>query len=202
MESGKPMRPGGEGRMGRDGRPGGPPSEEQMEKVRKRVEMVRIWKLTEALDLDEKTASKLFPVLRKYDKKRMQLQREKFKLMRRTRQMESGRAGEKVDAEKLLKQVEKNRAAMMAMEKDQNKELKKVLTPGQMVKYIAFEERFRREMRQMLRESRGQRGGGKREQGMRGPGFEGQRRPRPGYAPEGSGGNGYPEPGERRLQDD
>jgi Spy/CpxP family protein refolding chaperone len=176
------MRSYDERRMGRDGRPGEPPSKEQMEKVRKRVEMVRIWKLTEDLDLDEKTADRLFPILRKYDKKKVELKSEMFKSRRQMRQLESGRSGEKVDAEKLLEDMEKNRARMRAIEEDQYKAIKKVLTPEQMVKYIAFEQRFRREMKQMLRESKGQRNQGP---GMRGKGPEGFR----------DGGPGSPSPG-------
>ncbi|MFC1549602.1 Spy/CpxP family protein refolding chaperone [Nitrospirota bacterium] len=151
----------------RDGRPGGPPSKEQMEKVRKRVEMVRIWKLTEALDLDEKTADRLFPILRKYDKQKVELRSEMFRSRRQIRQMESGRGGEKVDAKKLLEDMEKSKARMTAIEEEQYKEIKKVLTPEQMVKYIAFEERFRREMKQMMRESREGGDGGKGRPGMR-----------------------------------
>jgi len=167
---------------GRDGQPGGPPSKERMEQVRKRVEMVRIWKLTEVLDLDQETADRLFPILRKYDRKRMELQRERGQLRRQIRQMESGRSGEKVDAEKLLEGIENTRTRMMEIEEQQNRELKKVLTPEQMVKYISFEERFRREMKRMMRESRAQ---GKQGSAMRGSGTERYGGGGPGSSPRG-----------------
>ena len=168
MSSGGPMRPDDGERARPEGRRGGPPSKERMEQMRKRVEMVRMWKLTETLDLDEKTALKLFPVLRKYDEKKVELQRERYQITRKMRRVEKGSEGEKVDAKKLLADMDKNRAAMVDLEKAQRDELGKILTPEQMVKYIAFEESFRREMQQMLRESRGGREGGKRQPGVRG----------------------------------
>jgi len=151
------------------GRTGQPPSPERMEKVRKRVEMVRIWKLTEALELDDKTADRLFPIIRKYDKKKMVLQKERFQLRRQMRQLKSGSSIGKVDHGKLLESVEKNRSAMYALDEAQRAEMKKVLTSEQMLKYFAFEEKFRREMKQMMRDARNKRGSG----GMRGNNREG-----------------------------
>ena len=51
------------------------PTKEQMERVRKRIETLRIWKLTKVLDLDEKSAARLFPLLNRYDKRRAEIER-------------------------------------------------------------------------------------------------------------------------------
>ena len=45
-----------------------PPTKEQRDKVKNRIETVKMWKLTKALDLDEATSTKLFPIINKYDK--------------------------------------------------------------------------------------------------------------------------------------
>lgn len=37
-----------------------PPTPEQREKLRKRIETVKMWKLTQMLDLSDKTAAELF----------------------------------------------------------------------------------------------------------------------------------------------
>lgn len=138
---------------------GGPPSDERMKKIMKRIEMVRMWRLTEELDLDEATAAKLFPILSRYESKRMELQKQMFELRRKARLIESGRADKQESSARVLDELEKNRTAMHRLRKEQNKELKKVLTPTQMLKYLSFEERFRREMRQMIMDARGRRGG-------------------------------------------
>jgi len=135
------------------------PSRERIEQIRKRVEMIKMWRLTEELGLDEKTAARLFPLLSKFDKKRMEFQRELFEHRRSIRQMETD-GDEGVDYGALLEKVEKAIAAIQDLEEQQRTELKKILTPEEMLKYMAFEERFRREMQQMMRESRGRGRGG------------------------------------------
>ena len=50
--------------------PGGEPSEEKREEVRKKIEAVRIWRLTEALKLDAPTSSKLSALLSSFDQQR------------------------------------------------------------------------------------------------------------------------------------
>ncbi|MBS1128688.1 MAG: hypothetical protein H6Q96_1068 [Nitrospirae bacterium] len=42
---------------------GGPPSDEQREEVRKKMEAIKMSRLTEELKLDEKTAAKFIPVI-------------------------------------------------------------------------------------------------------------------------------------------
>jgi hypothetical protein len=44
-----------------------PPKKEQREKLRQRIESIKMWKLTQTLDLDEKTAARLFPLMNRYD---------------------------------------------------------------------------------------------------------------------------------------
>ena len=105
-----------------------------------------------------------------------------LELRRSMRQRGQG-GGKSPDPKELLERVEKARAAMRDLEEEQNAELKKILTPEQMLSYMAFEEMFRREMQQMLRESRGGRGGGP---GMEGPG---------GRSPGGPGGMDAPRRG-------
>lgn len=178
---GMPPPPGAAGMYpGEDGRVGQPPSRERMEKVRKRVEMIRMWRLTEELDLDEKTAARLFPILSKYDKKMIKFQKNMFKLRRQRRAMQEGRARGTADAGELLERLEKIRSSMRKLQDEKYAELKKVLSPSQMLNYLDFEERFRREMREMLKDARGKRGS------RRGrPEYEGTGRDRQGFPPPG-----------------
>ena len=49
---------------------GGPPSEAKREQVRKKVEAIRMWRLTEELKLDEKTSTQLASFLSSIEEKR------------------------------------------------------------------------------------------------------------------------------------
>ncbi|MEE9615064.1 MAG: hypothetical protein V3W31_09000 [Thermodesulfobacteriota bacterium] len=154
---------GGRGEEGKDRR----------EQIRKKIALLYMWRLTETLDLDEATAAKLFPVLNRYNKKKMPLERERMKLIIEAR--EASKTGDESGSEELLKRVEKNQSALRDLGQEQAEEMKKVLTPAQMVKYLTFEEKFREEVRGMIRDARQKRGmrGGpqEREGGAMAPGL-------------------------------
>ena len=62
-------------------RPGG--QFDRMKKPRReQIEMLRIWKMTEELDLSEKQAEKFFPKLRNEDKKIEELENQRQKIYR------------------------------------------------------------------------------------------------------------------------
>lgn len=129
-----------------------PPSKEQMEKVRERIETLRMWKLTKALDLDEKTSSRLFPVLNKYDKKRADLESSLRENMRELR--ESLRNRREAQLKSLLERLEQNHRSMQGIKDAEWEELKGVLTVEQLAKFILFQQEFEREIRKIIEDTR------------------------------------------------
>lgn len=134
-----------------------PPSKEQMEKVRKRIETMRIWKLTKALDLDEKTAARLFPLLNKYDKKRAEIERDIKDNMKNLRDALEDKKESKLRG--LLERLEKNHKALQGLNDEERAELKHILTVGQQAKYLIFLQEFNREIRHIIAEARERRHG-------------------------------------------
>jgi hypothetical protein len=49
------------------------PREKDLTRVRKKVEALRAWQLTEVLNLDEETSSRLFPAMRQTDQERWKI---------------------------------------------------------------------------------------------------------------------------------
>ncbi len=146
------------------GGPNGMPSDKKREEVRKKIEAVRMWRLTEELKLDEKTSARLASFLSALDGKRRGFMRERLETMRDLRAiLRTGKADEKkmrADLDKL----ESNRREMEGLQDKEISGIKGLLSVEQQARYVIFQQDFRRELRRMIA---GARGGG---QAMRGPG--------------------------------
>ncbi|MBI5198410.1 MAG: hypothetical protein HZA09_00075 [Nitrospirae bacterium] len=129
-----------------------PPSKEQMEKVRKRIETLKMWKLTQALELDEKTSAQVFPLLSKYDKKRGEIEQSLRGSMRELR--ESLREKREGNLKNILDKLEENHKALQRIKEEEWSELKKILTLEQQARFILFQQEFEREIRKIIAEAR------------------------------------------------
>ena len=129
-----------------------PPTKEQMEKVRTRIETLRMWKLTKALDLDEKKSAQLFPLLNKYDKKRAETESAMRDNMRDLR--ESLKERREVQIKNALDRLELNHKSMQNIREAEREELKGILSIEQQARFIIFQQEFDREIRKIIEETR------------------------------------------------
>jgi hypothetical protein len=144
---------------------GGPKSEEKREEIRKKVEAVKIWRLTEALKLDEKTSAKFLPLVSSIERKRRDLMRERVGGMRELRiSLESKNPDEK-KLRTTLELLNKNHHEMMKLHEKEIEAARDYLTVEQQARYLIFQHEFQNEMHGMIAGARGQGRGGK---GMRG----------------------------------
>jgi hypothetical protein len=127
-------------------------SKEKMAEIRERIDSLRMWKLTKALDLDEKTSAKLFPVLSRFDRKRSELQ---FALVLDLRELKIALA-EKRDAKikEALDKLEIHYDGLQELNRQERSELKQMLAPEQQAKYVIFQIDFAKEVRKMISEAR------------------------------------------------
>jgi Spy/CpxP family protein refolding chaperone len=147
--------------------PGGSePTEAQWEEVSKKVEAVKIWKLTEALKLDANTSAKLSAFLNPLDQQRQEIAREKMHTLSELRILLQSSKPDEAKLRAAIDKLEKNRRAMQEARSREFSGLKEILTTEQQARYILFQQEFRREMRGMIS---GARGGGPGKGGM-GPG--------------------------------
>ena len=128
--------------------------EKRRKQLRKRIELMRMWRLTQELDLDEKTAVQLFSRLRPIDHERWNLTQERRKLQRGLREASEMGKGDEARLRELMKALEKNREAIAALEQKEIQSLDKLLTPRQKAKYLLFREHFERELRERIHEAR------------------------------------------------
>ncbi|MBJ95488.1 MAG: hypothetical protein CMP23_13580 [Rickettsiales bacterium] len=138
---------------------------EMLEKIR----MVKMYSLTEALELDEATAAKLFPYLRKHDGELEQLQQSKQRSQRQLRKMLKNGEINPQEADRHLSEVNRINIEIATVEGQQLDGLKGILSTEQRIKFLLTKAQFERKIREMIRKERkkhrkrhgkGPRGGG------------------------------------------
>ena len=180
--SAQQAQPGGhyDDAMGFDNPPGqgNAAMEEKREAIRKKIEAVRIWRLTEELKLDTGTSAKLASILSSMDQQRRDIMREQMAVMRELQQSLKSSKPDETKLKDSLEKLEKNHHAMQELRDREFKALKDILAIEQQARFLVFQQQFQREMRGMIS---GARGGG---QG-RGPMGRGGRTPGgPGLPPD------------------
>jgi Spy/CpxP family protein refolding chaperone len=112
----------------------------------------RMWKLTDALKLDEAMAARVFPLLSKYDDHERNLVRERGEAFRALRQAIEAPTPDPARMEPLVDRLIALRARRQALETEKITALRKVLTPLQMAKMMLLAPRLDEGFRQRIRE--------------------------------------------------
>lgn len=133
----------------------GPPSKEQRDKVRERIETMKMWKLTKALDLDEKTASRVFPMLNDYNKKRKKVEEGIRKDIDSLKDALQEKNESRIKDH--LEVLEQRHNTLKRLGDEERDRLKELLTIEQQARYLIFKMEFRHEMRRMIAEAKGRR---------------------------------------------
>ncbi|MBI5409299.1 MAG: hypothetical protein HZA14_08030 [Nitrospirae bacterium] len=131
----------------------GPPPRERMEGVRERIETLKMWKLTKALDLDEAASARLFPLLNKYDKKRHELERDLRDGMNKLREALKGRS--ELNLKESIDKLDYNHGELQRINDEEWAEVKKILAIEQQAKFIIFKQEFDMEMRRIISDVKG-----------------------------------------------
>ena len=150
------IRPGGQSKdtvgvanPGQQGR-SGTMSEEKREEVRKKIDAVRIWRLTEALKLDAGTSAKLASLLSSVNRQRRDILREETGMISILRFAVRTPRPDESKIKPYLENLEKNRHAMQELTNSEMNGLKNILTIEQQARYIVFQHEFMHEMRGMI----------------------------------------------------
>jgi Spy/CpxP family protein refolding chaperone len=139
---------------GQPGR-GRPMSEKKREEIRKKVEAVRIWRLTEALKLDANTSAKLSPLLSSFDQQRQNIQKEQMETMRDMRLILKASRPDEAKLRSLLDKGENSRRALQELRSKEIDGMKAILSIEQQARFLIFQQEFQREMRGMISGIRG-----------------------------------------------
>ncbi|MBA3395585.1 MAG: hypothetical protein H0T89_23250 [Deltaproteobacteria bacterium] len=122
--------------------------------VKKKIRAMRAYTLTEELELDEKSAAKLFPVLAKWDEVSDKLIVQRLDVQRRLAAATAVPGDPKV-LDKLIDEAIANQKAFWDLEDKRLSELRKILTPTQTARLIvvlpAFERRIQKQLQTVTR---------------------------------------------------
>lgn len=124
----------------------------QTKQVHDRLRLVRMWKLTDYLKLDEQTAAKLFPILNRYDDQRLALNEVRVGVMKEIKAELDKETPDEKKLGELLAKAEELRLQMEKLNQSERNELKKVLSVKQQAKLILFNLSFDRDLYRMMRE--------------------------------------------------
>jgi Spy/CpxP family protein refolding chaperone len=118
------------------------------------MDAIRIWKLTESLELTEDQITTFIPIVQLHEREMRELQKEMMTEMRKLHsELDTKETSEKAAAAQ-LKEFIKLQEQMDSTKLDFIKSLPKYLTPKQQMQYLVFEAEFRRQLRSFLQEQR------------------------------------------------
>ncbi len=124
-------------------------------KFEERLELITMWKMMEALNLDKPTAEKIMEIRHKFVEQRKTLQRQIGDDFRTLRQLLQDTAGKTSDDElaKVLSRIRENRLKIKGLFDEQYNEVSKVLTIRQRAELVLFLKDFHKDIRAILQPS-------------------------------------------------
>ncbi len=131
--------------------------QDRREAVKKKIRAMRAYTLTEELGLDEKAASKLFPILARWDDVTDKLLVARVDIQRR---LNAGTTTDPKALDKLIDEAVANQKAFWDLEDKRLAELRKVLTPAQTARLLVVLPAFERKIQNQLKRAINRRGGG------------------------------------------
>jgi hypothetical protein len=130
-----------------------PMNPERAEELRKRIELIWMWKLTEELDLTKEEGAQLFPLLSTYEEKKRELREENRRIVLTLKHMIDEGASEG-DLKRTIRSLEDNDRKLKKVEAEGFSEIAKILSVEKQAKYIVFQEYFRHEIHGLIQKAR------------------------------------------------
>lgn len=119
------------------------------------MDAVRIWKLTEILELTEEQIVTFLPLVQVHERKLRAVQREIQDLMVEGRKLLEQENISQKEVDKMIKRYSNKYDQIYKIKQDFIKTLPKHLNPEQQLLYMGFEARFRKELRSYMKDRRG-----------------------------------------------
>lgn len=124
------------------------------DKGRERIELLKMWKLTDALDLDQETAAKLFPLMNEYEGKIGDLRKQRHEFTKRMREELDKSEPDSAALQKMIDDFKKNEEDMADLRIEKFEAMSKVLSVEQAAKALLLIPKFEHDMKKMVGEVR------------------------------------------------
>jgi Spy/CpxP family protein refolding chaperone len=124
---------------------------DKSDKAHERLEIITMWKMMEALDLDKATADKILEIRHKFLAQRKALKARVTKdIMALKQRLAQTTAPDDPELAQLVADIRANRKKLMQLREEQYEEVSKVLTVRQQAELVIFLKEFRKELRHLL----------------------------------------------------
>ncbi|MCP4582351.1 MAG: periplasmic heavy metal sensor [candidate division Zixibacteria bacterium] len=144
---------------------GGPRGDGQMrEKMKERIETIKIWRLTESLDLSSEQSEKFFPLYKKFHDDREPIDKERREVFGQLDKLTKEENPDENKINGLLDQLDNFDQRMQDRKIKFRQDLKGILTTQQIGRLYVFEVEFMRHIQEIMRDVRRE----SREKGFKG----------------------------------
>lgn len=127
---------------------------DRRERVLERIEMMRMWKMTEDLDLTEREGAILFPFLRELEGERRALDEDRRRTMRELRATVRGENPDPDVVDDLLDRLVEIRKGQRRLEDRETEKIRELLGPERVARYLIFRQEFDRQIREVIFQAR------------------------------------------------
>jgi Spy/CpxP family protein refolding chaperone len=127
------------------------------ERSRERIQMMKIWKLTETLKLDKEGAARFFAVNNYYEETKRKAHHDFREDIQRIRNVLRDMNPPERELRDLVSRLKNRKKEMNDLENKQLEEEMNLLKPEQQARYLLFQIDFHQEMDDMIREVQGER---------------------------------------------
>lgn len=145
--------------MGPPGGFGSPEGGPMRERLRQRLETMKIWKLTEAVGLTSEQSEKFFPLYNKHQKAMEAIENRRIELVNRLDTLSDDPNSSDQKINEIIGQLSDIPQQVSAERERFFKEISSLLSERQQAKLIVFEERFRQQLQDFIRNVRRERRG-------------------------------------------
>jgi Skp family chaperone for outer membrane proteins len=126
------------------------------DKAQERLEIITMWKMMEALDLDKATADKILEIRQKFLAKRKELHSALTQDMKALKQkLDQTAAADDKELARHLADIRDKRKKLMELWDLQYDQVSKILTTRQQAELVIFLKEFRKDLRSILRPGNG-----------------------------------------------
>jgi len=121
------------------------------ERVREQIETIRMWKLTEALNLSQEQSMRFFPLFNQWEREKRQLDLEGDRLLDEMKLVLKKERLKEKEIRTLLERLEENRVRRGEGQKDFWLRASKILTLRQRAEYLIFQRDFEKRIREIIK---------------------------------------------------
>jgi Spy/CpxP family protein refolding chaperone len=134
---------------------GGPPPEgPRREKIRQRIKTLKIWKLTEELQLNEQQSQRFFPIYNAFEADRQRLDDQRLEIIDKLDSLTSQDNTPDAEINSLLDRLEELDRQQASQRLEFRNKLKDILTTRQIGELVVFEVKFQRQIQDIIRDVR------------------------------------------------